>query len=81
MHPTSHHWKEAHRLQAWHLLQQGWPQHEIAEAMGVSAAGFLPVHPAGWLPSRWPVYPISCAVAPKPLAFADSSGPAREWPR
>ena len=30
-------WKEARRLQAWHLTQQGWPQRQIAEALGVSA--------------------------------------------
>jgi transposase len=32
--PTN--WKEARRLQAWHLKQQGWPQRQIAEALGVS---------------------------------------------
>src|SRR5919199_6708392 len=30
-------WKEARRLQAWHLKQQGWPQRQIAAALGVSA--------------------------------------------
>ena len=29
-------WKEARRFQAWHLKQQGWPQRQIAEALGVS---------------------------------------------
>jgi transposase len=29
-------WKEARRLQAWHLKQQGWSQRRIAEALGVS---------------------------------------------
>jgi transposase len=38
MNPTPHNWKEARRLQAWHLLQKGWPQRHIAEALGVSAA-------------------------------------------
>ena len=38
MNPTPHNWKEARRLQAWHLRQQGWPPHQIAEALGVSAA-------------------------------------------
>jgi transposase len=38
MNPTPHNWKEARRLQAWHLKQQGWPQCQIAEALGVSAA-------------------------------------------
>ena len=37
MNPTPHTWKEARRLQAWHLKQQGWPQRQIAEALGVSA--------------------------------------------
>ena len=37
MNPTPHNWKEARRLQAWHLKQQGWPQRQIAEALGVSA--------------------------------------------
>jgi transposase len=36
MNPTPHNWKEARRLQAWHLMQQGWSQCEIAEALGVS---------------------------------------------
>jgi transposase len=36
MNPTPHTWKEARRLQAWHLKQQGWPQRQIAEALGVS---------------------------------------------
>ena len=36
MNPTPHHWKEARRLQAWHLKQQGWAQRQIAEAVGVS---------------------------------------------
>ena len=31
-------WKEARRLQGWHLMQQGWSQCEIAEALGVSEA-------------------------------------------
>ncbi len=37
MNPKSRSWKEARRLQAWHLKQQGWPQRQIAEALGVSA--------------------------------------------
>ncbi len=36
MKPILHNWKEARRLQAWHLKQQGWPQRQIAEALGVS---------------------------------------------
>jgi transposase len=31
-----HNWKEARRLQAWQLKQKGWPQRQIAEALGVS---------------------------------------------
>jgi transposase len=31
-------WKEARRLQAWHLRQKGWTQRQIAEALGVSEA-------------------------------------------
>jgi transposase len=38
MNPTPHNWKEARRLQAWHLKQKGWLQRQIAEALGVSAA-------------------------------------------
>ncbi len=38
MNPTLPNWKEARRLQAWHLKGKGWPQRQIAEAMGVSAA-------------------------------------------
>jgi transposase len=37
MNPRPRSWKEARRLQAWHLKQQGWPQRQIAEALGVSA--------------------------------------------
>lgn len=29
-------WKEARRLQAWRLKQQGWPQRQIAAALGIS---------------------------------------------
>ena len=29
-------WKEARRLQAWRLQQQGWSQRQIAQALGVS---------------------------------------------
>ena len=36
MNQTPHNWKEARRLQAWRLKQQGWPQRQIAEALGVS---------------------------------------------
>src|ERR687895_2929369 len=37
MKTTPQNWKEARRLQAWHLKQQGWPQRQIAAALGVSA--------------------------------------------
>ncbi len=36
MNPTPHNWKEARRYQAWQLKQQGWPQRQIATALGVS---------------------------------------------
>jgi transposase len=36
MKPIPPNWKEARRRQAWHLKQQGWPQRQIAEALGVS---------------------------------------------
>jgi transposase len=36
MNPTPYHWKEARRLQAWHLKQKGWSQRRMAEALGVS---------------------------------------------
>jgi transposase len=36
MKPTHDNWKEARRLQAWHLKQKGWSQRRIAEALGVS---------------------------------------------
>src|SRR5688572_15863032 len=36
MNRTLTNWKEARRLQAWHLKQQGWSQRQIAEALGVS---------------------------------------------
>jgi transposase len=38
MNPTPHNWKEARRFQAWRLKQKGWPQRQIAEALGVSEA-------------------------------------------
>jgi transposase len=37
MNPTPHTWTEARRLQAWPLTQQGWPQRQMAAAVGVSA--------------------------------------------
>jgi transposase len=36
MNQTPHNWKEARRLQAWRIKQQGWSQRRIAEALGVS---------------------------------------------
>jgi len=36
MKTTPQNWKEARRLQAWHLKQKDWPQPQIAEALGVS---------------------------------------------
>src|SRR5438128_6250994 len=34
--PSPHDWKEWRRLRAWELKQQGWVQHTIADALGVS---------------------------------------------
>ena len=36
MNYAPHNWKEARRLQAWRLQQQGWSQRQIAQALGVS---------------------------------------------
>jgi transposase len=36
MNPIPQTWKEARRLQAWRLKQQGWSQRQIAKALGVS---------------------------------------------
>ena len=36
MNSTPSNWREARRLQAWHLKQQGWSQRQIAEALGVT---------------------------------------------
>jgi transposase len=36
MNATLPNWKEARRLQAWLLKETGWPQRQIAEALGVS---------------------------------------------
>jgi transposase len=36
MNPSPATWKEARRLQAWRLKQRGWPQRQIAEALGIS---------------------------------------------
>ena len=36
MNPTPSNWEEARGRQAWRLKQQGWPQRQIAEALGVS---------------------------------------------
>jgi transposase len=36
MNSTPYNWKEARRLQAWHLKHRGWPQRQIAQALGVS---------------------------------------------
>ena len=30
-------WREARRIRAWELYQKGWPQKDIAEALGVTA--------------------------------------------
>jgi transposase len=36
MNGSPNNWKEARRLQAWHLMQQGWAQRQIAAALSVS---------------------------------------------
>jgi transposase len=36
MNPTPHNWNEARRLHVWQLLEKGWRQRDIAEALGVS---------------------------------------------
>jgi predicted transcriptional regulator len=38
MNRSPSHGKEARRFQAWQLKQQGWPQRQIAEALGISEA-------------------------------------------
>src|SRR5918996_1815824 len=38
---TPHNWKEARRMQAWHLKQQDWAQCQIAEAFGVSEGAVI----------------------------------------
>jgi transposase len=42
MNTTSRNWREARRLQAWQLKQQGWSQRQIAEALGVSEGAVSP---------------------------------------
>lgn len=34
--PLPENWREARRIRAWELYQQGWPQKQIAAALGVS---------------------------------------------
>ena len=36
MNPTPTTWKAARRLHAWRLKEKGWPQRQIADALGVS---------------------------------------------
>jgi transposase len=36
MNDSPKNWKEARRLQAWHLMQQGWSQRQIAAALSAS---------------------------------------------
>jgi transposase len=61
MNQSPHHWKDARRLQAWELLQHGWSQRQIAEAMGVSEAAVSP-----WM---------KCARAQGPAALQPRSPP------
>jgi hypothetical protein len=38
MNQLLHNWKAARRLHAWRLTPQGWPQRQMAAALGGSAA-------------------------------------------
>jgi transposase len=42
MNLSPHNWKEARRFQAWRLQPQGWPQRQIATALGVSEGAVSP---------------------------------------
>jgi transposase len=42
MNSTPYTWREARRLQAWPLKQQGWSQRQITEALGVSEGAVRP---------------------------------------
>jgi transposase len=42
MNATLRNWKEARRLQAWLLKEQGWSQRQIAEALGISEGAVSP---------------------------------------
>jgi transposase len=73
MNPAPQNWKEARRLQAWRLKQQGWAQRRIAEALGVSegavsqwmkrgrevGAEGLRHHPAPGAPRRLSIEPLA----------------------
>jgi transposase len=65
MKTPSRNWKEARRLQAWHLKQKGWPQRQIAEALGVSEAAV----------SQW--MKRACEGGPQALQHRPSSGAPR----
>jgi transposase len=63
MNPSPTHGKEARRLQAWQLKQQGWPQRQIAEALGVSAGAV-----SQWMARARTVGPEALRRRPRPGA-------------
>jgi transposase len=56
-------WREGRRLRAWELFQKGWPQHRIAEALGVTKGAV----------SQW----LSRAKAEGPQALRHRKPPGR----
>jgi transposase len=67
MNRSPHNWKDARRLQAWALLQHGWSQRHIAEALGVSEAAV----------SQW--RKRARAQGPAALQHRSPPGLARRW--
>jgi transposase len=63
MNPIPHNWKEARRLQAWHLKQQGWPQRQIAAALGLSEGAV-----SQWMPRARQGGPEALRSCPPPGA-------------
>ena len=63
MNPTPHTWKEARRIQAWHLKQQGWPQRQIAAALGGSEGAV-----SQWMARARDVGPAALRRRPPPGA-------------
>jgi transcriptional regulator with XRE-family HTH domain len=88
-------WREGRRLRAWELYQQGWPQKQIAAALGVSAGAvsqWLARGRAGEvealrnlprpnsLTNNALACPICCCAAHLPLALSAMSGPKSASP-